>query len=138
MSRKASGRSLFIMEIVILFVFFVISMVICVSLFVSASSKNQQANDLNSAAVKAVTVADTIKACGKDIAQAKELLNADAGFNIYYDSKWNTGGKKVYKAAVTYQIENGMLKAQIQFLRASENEPIYSLNIKEFLQEDKR
>lgn len=138
MSRKASGRSLFTMEIVILFVFFVISMVVCVSLFVSASSKNQQANDLNSAAVKAVTVADTIKACGKDIAQAKNLLNADADFNIYYDSNWNTGGEKVYKAAVTYQIENGMLIAQIQFLRAFENEPIYSLNIKEFLQEDKR
>lgn len=136
MSRKTSGRSLFILEIVILFVLFIISIVVCVSLFVSASSKNHQANDLNSAVIKAVTIADTIKSCGGDVDQAKQRLNADSDFHIYYDAQWNTGKEKVYQAAITYQIKSGMLTAVIQFLRIGQSEPIYSLEIKEFLQED--
>lgn len=136
MSRKTSGRSLFILEIVVLFVLFIISIVVCVSLFVSAGSKNHQANDLNNAAIKAVTIADTIKACGRDIDQAKQRLNADSDFHIYYDAQWNTGKKKVYQASVSCQIKNGMLSAAIQFFRIGQREPIYSLEIKEFLQED--
>lgn len=135
MKKNSSGRSLFLLEIGVLMLFFIISAVVCVTLFVYSHEKNNDANDLNSAAVKAVTIADTIKACKNDLDEAKSLLGADAGFRIYYDEDWQTGGEKNYQAIISCKRNDLLLTADITFIRLEDGKTIYFLQTKEFLGE---
>lgn len=135
MKNNNSGRSLFLLEIGILLLFFIISAVVCVTLFVYSHEKNNDANDLNSAAVKAVSIADTIKSCKQDLNEAKELLGADSEFRVYYDENWQTGGENVYQAAISCKINDLLLTANITFTRLADGKTIYRLQTKEFLGE---
>lgn len=137
MKTARTGRSLFILEIAILLIFFIISAVICISLFIFSEAKNTDANDCSNAAIKAVTIADTIKSCKNDLPQARALLAADEDFTICYDENWNVGGEKVYQARISCQQENLLLTCQITFIRLEDKKQLYYLQIKEFLGEER-
>ncbi|MCQ4637503.1 hypothetical protein NE619_12270 [Anaerovorax odorimutans] len=136
MKKNNSGRSMFLLEIGILLLFFIIAAVVCVTLFVFSGNKNNDANDLSSAVVKAVSVADTIKACKNDLDEARDLLDADDAFTIYYDKDWKTGGEKVYRADVSCREKGLLLTAVISFTRIKDGAVIYRLETKEFLGEE--
>lgn len=133
MKRIGSGRSLFLFEICLLFSFFLVAVLVCASLFVFSHGKNTEANALNSAAVKAVSIADTIKSCGRDTAQARDLLGADEDFTIYYDENWHTDGEKIYQAKIDLSLDEDMLTATIRFAQTSDGKEIFKLETKEYL-----
>lgn len=135
--RSSSGRSLFLLEIVLLFSFFLISVLICTGLFLFSAEKSEQAEALSNASIQSVSIADTIKACGSNIQQAKSILGADNNFNLYYDQDWQTGREKVYYAHVDYTISNNLLTAEIQFFRLHTTSPVFQMEIKEYLEVEK-
>ena len=132
MRRNRSGRSLFLLELGFLLLLFILCSVVCVSLFAFASSKNEDANDLNSAVVKGISIADTLKSCKSDLGKASGLLDADPGFSIYYDDNWMTGGARLYRATVNATEENGLLTFMITFVRLRDGKTIFCLETKEF------
>lgn len=63
----------------------------------------------------------------------QKLLGANEAFEIYYDSDWQPGGRRVYCAAVDLSIKDDLLTAVIQFSRVKDGQLIYRLETKEFL-----
>lgn len=87
----------FFYEIVIVILFFSISVTMILQLFLSAKSRAQQSCDLNTAIIKAQTVAEQIKGIS-DAGQLPEVLKtavytgSDKGAQHYalnYDRQWN-------------------------------------------------
>lgn len=137
MKRIGSGRSLFLFELCLLFSFFLVAILICASLFVFSNKKNVEASALNNAAVKAVSIADTIKSCGADTGHARDLLRADENFTIYYDENWRTGGEKIYQAKIDLSVDGNLLTATIRFSQTSGGKEIFKLKTKEYLGVDR-
>lgn len=138
MKHIGSGRSLFLFEICLLFSFFLVAVLICASLFVFSNEKNAEANALNNASVKAVSIADTIKSCGADTEYARDLLQADENFTIYYDENWHTGGQKFYQAKIDLSVDENLLAATIRFSQTSNGKEIFKLETKEYLGVDRK
>ncbi len=137
MRRLHSGRSIFLFELALLFSLFMIAVLISTGLFLSSREKSAQAEALSNASAQSVSIADTIKACGSDIRQAKTLLGADENFDLYYSEDWQRNGKAVYRAHVDYTIENHLLTANIRFFEIEKQKTIFQLEVKEFLEAKK-
>ena len=82
MSRQNSRSGLFLMEMIIVILFFSICAAICVNVFAKARVTADGARALNSAASRAANVAETYKAADGDIERAAQLLQSASGSDL--------------------------------------------------------
>lgn len=104
----------FFFEIVIVILFFSISVTVILQLFLSAKNRAQQSRELSAAIIKTQTVAEQIKGMS-DAGQLPEALKTAAHtgsvkgtehYTIYYDRQWNET-----KNAPSYSIEVTLTKS---------------------------
>ncbi|MEG0829481.1 MAG: hypothetical protein RSD88_03635 [Anaerovoracaceae bacterium] len=138
MSQTKSRSYLIMIELAILSIFFVVSLIICVLVFVSADNKNKEANDLNQGVINGVTVVDTIKSQNGDLEKTAKIFgvkNIDKnGFTIYYKNDWSfcTKEESNYYCLVTGHEKDNILVANIVFREIDSKREIYSLKINQF------
>ena len=93
MNRHNSKSGLFLMEMIIVILFFSICSAICVNVFAAARITADHSNDLNNAAVRAASAAETFKSAHGDIKTTADLLSSESDGDIEtmsYDSNMIT------------------------------------------------
>lgn len=109
MKRSTIQINSFFIEIIIVILFFAISVSVTLQLFVTANSRAQQSSDLSVAVIKAENIAEQIKslpsadALPKELEAAKRTGSGDGlRYTIGYDKQWNpTDTNPRYAADVT-------------------------------------
>ena len=86
---------LFLMEVILVILFFAIASVVCVQLFVQAYLLSTESSDLTAAVREARNTAEIFKAVGGSTTETALLLDAvppgpqDQTMILYYDRDWN-------------------------------------------------
>ncbi len=92
--KSRSKSSLFLMELIIVLMFFSLCAATCMQIFANAKVKTDYSRDLTNASFAAESVAEVYKACGGDLeATAKKCGDADVNgseMHVYYDKDWKT------------------------------------------------
>lgn len=89
--QSGSKLTLFLMELLLVVLFFSICAAICVSVFGNANGLAQKSNDMNHAAVELKNAANCFKAAEGDFTVTADLLevtSTEQRIVIGYDKKW--------------------------------------------------
>lgn len=99
--KKLSSANLFLIELIIIITFFIISLTIIVSIFTKANSLTLESTALNSSSLLMQTNAEQYKLMSYDD------LNASTE-TFYYDKNWQSSSKEdaYYKILVEISIED--------------------------------
>ncbi len=107
-SRSKSG--LFLMELIIVILFFSISAAICMKVFSTAKIKSDYSRDISSASFVAQSCADSFKAYNGDALKISSAMNGKEskdGVVVYFDSDWcATDSKSKSKYVLTLKIKD--------------------------------
>ncbi len=76
MSRHNSKSGLFLMEMIIVILFFSICAAICVNVFAKARVISDSSRDLNNAAIRSSNIAEVYKAADGDMQKTAQLLES--------------------------------------------------------------
>lgn len=116
-SKSKSG--LFLLELIIAIVFFALSSVICIQLFVKAHTLSQKNTELNMAVIQAQNAAEAFKAANGEPEKFAEFLNGPSGgeandgqyvCDLFFNSDWQrVDGRD--KAAYTLHVVMTPLEA---------------------------
>ncbi len=89
--HRTSKSGLFLMELVLIILFFAITSAVCVNLFANAHLTSVAGKDLNKAVVEVQTAAEVVKHTKGDEERLAELLGAvrqDKGMTVSYNQDW--------------------------------------------------
>ena len=157
--KTNSKTSLFLMELIIVILFFSIAAVVCVQLFVNAYSTNESTKRTTQGTVIIQGLAEQFLGCEGDLNAVsalydvgKKYTETDASkgtLSIGYDENWaevSTDTAPAYTAGITVTDENGsvlpedafntggtMMVAQIEVRDASSGELIASQEVKHYV-----
>ncbi|MBO4899688.1 MAG: hypothetical protein J5509_05315 [Lachnospiraceae bacterium] len=157
--KTNSKTSLFLMELIIVILFFSIASVVCVQLFVNAYSTNESTKRTTQGTVIVQGLAEQFLGCSGDLNAVSLLYDTDETYPetdtakgimvIGYDSDWlETSADKApaYLANITVTDENGnalpedawstggtMMVAQIEVRDASSGEQITTQEVKHYV-----
>ena len=103
-----SKTSLFLMELIIVILFFSISAVVCVQLFVNAYSTNESTRKTAQGTVIVQNLSEQFLGCSGDLDAVRALYDSasvrngdsDAAFSVGYDDAWNEVGADASPAFV--------------------------------------
>ena len=87
-----SKTSLFLIELILMVLFFSLSAAICMRVFADAQVTSRNSKNLSNAALKVQSAAECYKATGGDFAEISELLGAkeeDGKIILSYASDWS-------------------------------------------------
>jgi len=102
-NRSKSG--LFLMELIIVILFFSVSAAICMRIFGTAKIKSDYSRDLSNSSVYAQSCAEAYKAYDADLENTAEAMEGkfdDNTLTVYYDFDWNiTNSKESAKYILT-------------------------------------
>ena len=127
--RKITTRSksgLFLMELIIVILFFSICAAVCMKIFALAKTENDKSYNLNNASVKAESCAECYKAYDADLDLTAKQLKGSADKNtvvVYYDDKWcetSDKDKAVYTLTLVSTENNDINKADISVDKGKE------------------
>lgn len=147
MKRTPIRINSFFIEMIIVIVFFTISVSVTLHLFVAANSRAQQSRDLNVAVIKAENIAEQVKALASPEAlppsleaAAKSSLSGGVRYRIGYDKQWNvTKDDPYYTADVilekTKSKSGTMVTADIAInrIKTGAKKDIYQLSTAKYL-----
>ena len=148
MSRRNYAKSqLFLMEFIIVVLFFALCTSICISAFVKADSISKESKELNHSLILAQSAAETIKGLDfNELDQLSELTGlyeAENGkFRGYYSNDFKSLGdtgkasedaKEAYVMEATLKVKDKMLTAAITVREKSSKDNICRLEIKKYL-----
>lgn len=137
--KRLSGKSLLLIELAILLVFFVAAMAVCVNMFTAASEKTANATITNEAVTETTSIAETLKACNGDLAKTGKHLAAtsdyvieDSALTIFYDEAMNpvAKGNSSYTAVITKAKDEKLYSYSIVISANDNSRPVYSLDFK--------
>ncbi len=137
----------FFIEMIIVILFFSISVVVTLQLFVAANNRAQQSSDLSAAVIKAENIAEQVKSLPTADALPKVLETANQSgsgdellYTIGYDKEWNqTQSDPRYVIDVTMKKAKSdggtMVSADISInrLHNKRTEDLYTLNSAKYL-----
>lgn len=86
MSRHNSRSGLFLMEIMVVILFFSICAAVCTSVFAKASLLSEKSSQLTAAASRAANIAEIYKSCGGNIQETTRLLDDASGDDMTAES----------------------------------------------------
>lgn len=145
MHRSKAG--LFLVELIILILFFAVAGAICVRLFVTAHLDSMEGENLSQAVLAAQSAAEAYK-CTDTTAEAVACLpgarETQEGFDLLYDAQWTPtdDANAAYMVCVRLTWREGVGEAQIDALPyvpygdrdGQSREPsIYTLTVKKLL-----
>jgi len=136
-----SKASLFLMELIIAILFFSVSAVVCVQLFVKAHLTNQETTSLAGSNIVLQNLAEGFLGCDGDISEFAALYDGAhydeelSTLEVYYDAEWNACDKQqaVYTASTYCHEEDGLDVATITILDNDANTLSFQ-NIKHYRQ----
>lgn len=118
---RGSKSGLFLIELIILILFFAVAGAICVRLFVAAHLDSTAGENLSQAVLAAQSAAEAWK-CSDTPEEAMSYLpgaaRTEAGFDVLYDGQWRpaAGGGAVFMVRVRLSERDGVGEAQIDAL----------------------
>lgn len=136
--HKTSKSGLFLLELMIIILFFAITSAVCVQLFVTAHLTDQHSSDLNRAVLEVQSAAE----CFKEGTTTQELcamlgakLNSDSTISVRYDKEWNrslTGENCPYTLQITNQsLTDGMLSADVSMHK--EDDLLFQVTVQRYM-----
>ncbi|MEA5011514.1 MAG: hypothetical protein VB100_07345 [Angelakisella sp.] len=141
--HRTPKSGLFLLEMVILILFFSIASAICVNLFVKAHVLSTQSRDLGTAVQQVQTVAETYKAVNGDTSQMTQLLalaEEDGGkLALYYNKEWQIqqdSNDAVYTLTVVPVSNQGedIVGAKIAVIKNDDKtEEIFAVDVKKYI-----
>ncbi len=114
--KNNSKTSLFLMELIIVILFFSIASVVCVQLFVNAYSTNENTKQISKGNVLIQNIAESFSGCGGDLGEMSALFagsadvnTSEAGMNLYFteDGKPTDSSRATYTASISVHDDNG-------------------------------
>ncbi len=102
MSRHNSKSGLFLMEMIIVILFFSICAAICVNVFAKARVTSDSSRELNNAAIRSSNIAEVYKAADGDLQQTAALLNELSGEDLQTAEAESETADKVGTLTVEY------------------------------------
>lgn len=136
-SAASSKTGLFLMEIIIMLLFFTLCAAVCMRMFAAAQVNSDYSRDLSEASLRAQSVAECYKAAEGDLGATAELLglgqDALAGetLTIYYDPAWEPGESREEAAyTLTADLEKGAQTAEISVVKSGEEEALFAIEVK--------
>lgn len=141
MKYQKSKSTLFLIELMIAICFFAITGAVCVRVFASAHLLDRRTTALNHAVAQAESMAEAFKACDGAMSRIMELypdaaLGRDESvLELYYDDSWQPSSQpSAYRLTLTrLPDENGCAAAKIQVTGESQEDEIYSLEVKKYV-----
>ncbi len=136
MDTKGSKTKLFLLEMVIILLFFAFAGAVCMNLFAKAKMISEQSTDLTQAMLQAQAAAEAVKTTGGDERELEKLIGGapdEAGLIVYYDREWNPVKEKansVYAMKIELGREAGTLDSSISVDKAGAM--IYDLNVSQY------
>lgn len=117
-----SHSSLFLIELMIVLVFFALASTVCIQLFVQSHLLSQSTAEQNEAILLAESMAEEFRAADGDIS-AKD---------VYYDKNWSVCSREeaAYTREVALRTEHNMKVADISVYGGDLQSPIYTLEVK--------
>lgn len=118
--KSRSKSSLFLMELIIVLMFFSLCAATCMQIFANAKVKTDYSRDLTNAAFVAESVAEVYKALDGDLEATASKCDgeavSDGVIEIYYDKDWNPTAQDgaVYVMTVTETETEDIEKAFIE------------------------
>ena len=142
--QPSRRSSLFLLELMIAILLFILSAAICIQVFVKAHTIEVKSTNLNEAVLASESVAEIFRSDEdfemllSDTLQADKL--ADDRFQIYYDKNWEitSASDSAYVLEVTlseetnFQIGNILVARNIKDESQSKSTPIYELTVKKY------
>lgn len=132
--RYTSKSTLFLMELVVVLLFFSLCAAICVSVFGSAQQMARDSHNLSDSVVAARNAASCYKSADGDIQQAVTMLDGqwdDQNGIVYYDKQWQPVSQK---DSISYYVQLKLLaqagEAEISVYEMEEDAPIFTLPVK--------
>ncbi len=120
-----SRSALFLMELIVSILFFALSSVVCIQLFVLSHQKSEASVDRNYAVLVAQSVVESYKANGADINSLINSLSAEGDGNTYTafadESGRFAGSNEVYKVEFTENIEGAMYTLDVEVTKGEES-----------------
>ena len=130
MRKRASKTSLFLMERLLVILFFSVAAAICLRVFAGAKQRSQDSVDLNAAVLAAQSAGECWKAAGGNPEKAAALLEGTVDGDAvvqYFDASWSLCGRESACAQLTLQWQGTAARIQIAKMDGTE---IYALSVR--------
>nr|WP_122012960.1 hypothetical protein [Maliibacterium massiliense] len=138
-TRAKSRASLFLLELLIVILFFALAAGVCVNLFAQAHIAARQGTELTQATLQAQSAAECVQAACGDQTQAARLLGAaraqDGTLCVLFDANWQPT-RDAHAGAYTLQVRcetvQGLQQTRIEICRA-DGAQIYQLQLAQYV-----
>lgn len=132
--HNSSKSSLFLMELIIVILFFSICAAICIQVFASAKQLADNSYQLHCAVLAAQSGAETYKATAGDLSAITEVLNGEQHGTgtaaVYYDESWQRlSPEDNEQAAYIMSITAEEQEALVQVSRLSDGDELYQIPV---------
>ena len=134
--KTRSKTSLFLIELILMLLFFALSAAICMRVFAFAQSTSDYSRNLSIATTRAQSAAECFKAADGDMSRVASLLSGkampegsrfDDGVTVSFDSNWAVSeGASAY----TLSLMRTGGEAEIVVRQGSNEVPLFSLAVK--------
>lgn len=136
MSKK-SGSNLFLMEMLVVVLFFILCASTCILVFVKSNNMSSLAKDTNQSVIVSESIAEFFKAGRMDLCseEMKARIGEDGSYEILLDRDWNYITDEevcAYKADISVVKEAGMENALIRITRIRDAMVLYELDVSSY------
>lgn len=137
---KHAKSSLFLMEMMVVILFFALTSAICVHLFAQSYQTAKHSEALTNGVLQAESAAELYKSTGGDLRQTAELLNAEwsseSGLDLGYDTQWQpiTSGKQTAYHLTMTNVQGQLAQTAELLIRAADGSELYRLTVKAYQQ----
>ncbi len=122
MDLRSSKAKLFLIELIIIILFFAFAGGVCMNMFVAAKRVSTRSTDVTNASMMAQAAAEAVKSGGEqgflDAVTGAEGMNGS--YSVAYDAQWTVvpEGQGIYTMRVDFsQQDNGILNADVTVKR---------------------
>lgn len=139
MTNTKSRTSLVLMELIITILFFSLASAVCVQLFVQAHLTAKETKCLNNAINITQSISEVMNGTDGSLESIQQFFKNASGddnyFVIYYDENFNESDfeNAEYAADVTINSIGNLHNMDVDFLRLSDYEVIYTLNSSKYI-----
>lgn len=129
--RNSSKNSLFLMELIIVILFFSISAAICMQVFAASKLTSLHSRNLSSAVISAENAAECYKATDGDIAELAAIIGGSAeteAMTVWYDGDWKRVDSPDEADFELTLISDGE-KADIKVMDLSDGDELFALGV---------
>lgn len=138
MSQQSAGKSrLFLMELLIMLLFFALSVSVCLQLFTKAYTLTKKSQDLTEAVTLAQSTASLLKSGEMNTETLQKQWpsgqNKDGDFLLYLDEDWNECSETESSCYLQVAFSPGaIVSSEISIWKTAAGEKIYSLEVNKY------